>query len=40
MSGRLGKGFAASLGTPRFIVPVALVLVAVGFLFWFITRSG
>ncbi|MGI8510850.1 MAG: hypothetical protein ACR2MQ_16195 [Gemmatimonadaceae bacterium] len=40
MSGRLGKDFAASLGTPRFVIPVVLVIVVAAVLFWFIRRAG
>ncbi|MGI8548430.1 MAG: hypothetical protein ACR2M1_14070 [Gemmatimonadaceae bacterium] len=40
MSGRLGKGFGASLGTTRFIVPVVVVIAIVAFLFWYIQRAG
>lgn len=40
MSGRLGKDFGASLGTPRFVIPIVLGIVVIAFLFWFITRAG
>lgn len=39
MSGRLRKGFGASVVTPRFMLPLALGVLVVAFLFWFIGRT-
>lgn len=39
MSGRLRKGFGASMGTPRFIIPAIVVVLIIAFLAWFIGRS-